>query len=858
MNVIKRNGNIEEFNKEKITNAIRKALVEAKEFPTEKINNAAETVTESVCDVINDLGEKYVQIEDIQNIIENELMWANYHETAKAYILYRAERNRIRNQHPLDESILGLLNLTNTEVLTENSNKQGQVVSTQRDLIAGEISKYIAKTQMIPQDIVKAHEEGVIHIHDLDYYIQSISNCIEENGWIYIKTNSGIKYIQLKDLDDIFNIEKGLNIVEDKVYVLGRNGWTRLKAISKRTANEEIYTFRTRTGLKLRTTKNHKIPVIRNNEEKLLFAKDINKKDILLTTTGMKLNPYELDSKDFVNLMELEDEDIQLYITNIKPLKDYIKYKYQKTIFDILEEDEYYLRGLYIHQFKKILEKIDLPYELFFKLRIKAKGSKHSFPLILPMNESFAKLYGYIYADGGVYINKEQSTYHLTFTNTNLDLIKDCQKCFKDVFDEEPSIILPGGTSPCYRLCIGSRLIVKIFKDFCEGKFNGSSDISIPNFIMNGSDEIKLAFLSSIMDCDGSLGSEQMTYISCSKRYSEQIVKILTSLGIHASISKKDDKGSKYTFKHFNGTRNYDSYIIKISRKNEIYDLYNRMNTFKRNELYDNYETEKSLKFIESKILDIKIEKENTNVYDLQTESGWFVVNDYIVHNCELVPLDKMFEEGTVINKKLIRKPKSLRTASTLATQIATQISSFTYGGQTMSLSHLSPYVRISENKIRNDLKEELKDIDIQIEDNVIEEIVQKRLKKEIKDSVQTFNYQISTMNSTNGQSPFISLCMYLNENPEYKKETAMLIEEFLNQRIEGMENEFGVLSTPTFPKLLFFLDEDNMYPNSEYYYLKQLAIKSTSLRMSPDYISVKKMEEKYGYAFPCINKTCA
>ncbi|MEE0619009.1 MAG: anaerobic ribonucleoside-triphosphate reductase, partial [Intestinibacter bartlettii] len=104
-----------------------------------------------------------------------------------------------------------------------------------------------------------------------------------------------------------------------------------------------------------------------------------------------------------------------------------------------------------------------------------------------------------------------------------------------------------------------------------------------------------------------------------------------------------------------------------------------------------------------------------------------------------------------------------------------------------------------------------------------------------------------------NGQSPFISLCMYLDENPEYKKETAMLIEEFLNQRIEGMENEFGVKSTPTFPKLLFFLDEDNMYPTSEYYYLKQLAIKSTSLRMAPDYISVKKMKEKYGYAFPCM-----
>ena len=221
--------------------------------------------------------------------------------------------------------------------------------------------------------------------------------------------------------------------------------------------------------------------------------------------------------------------------------------------------------------------------------------------------------------------------------------------------------------------------------------------------------------------------------------------------------------------------------------------------------------------------------------------------------NCELVPLNEMFKHGTVINKKMIRKPKSLRTASTLATQIAAQISSATYGGQTMSLSHLAPYVRISKNKIKAQVIQEGLDNDIVYTDEQIDNITNQRLKREIKDSVQTFNYQISTLNSTNGQSPFISLAMYVNEDPEYAEETAMLIEEFLKQRIEGMENEFGVPSTPTFPKLLFFLDEDNMYPDSKYYYLKELAVKSTSLRMNPDFISVKKMKEIHGYAFPCI-----
>lgn len=388
MIVIKRNGNVTSFDKDKITSAIRKAMVEC----NEDVRNAEKVSNE----VVQRLDGEYINIEDIQDEVENCLMQLGFKDCAKAYILYRNERTRKRNEHPLDEAILGLIDMTNTEVLTENSNKQSQLASTQRDLIAGEVSKYISKNRLIPKDIVEAHDKGLIHLHDVDYFLQDITNC-------------------------------------------------------------------------------------------------------------------------------------------------------------------------------------------------------------------------------------------------------------------------------------------------------------------------------------------------------------------------------------------------------------------------------------------------------------------------ELVPLDDMFENGTVINKKMISKPKSLRTATTLATQIAAQISSFTYGGQTMSLSHLAPYVRISKNKIKSQVIQERLDNNLNYTDEQINSIANARLKDEIKDSVQTFNYQLSTLNSTNGQSPFLSLAMYINENPEYEEETAMLIEEFLKQRIEGMENEFGVKATQTFPKLLFFLDEDNMHPDSKYYYLKELAIKSVSLRMNPDFISVKVMKKIHGYAFPCM-----
>lgn len=234
---------------------------------------------------------------------------------------------------------------------------------------------------------------------------------------------------------------------------------------------------------------------------------------------------------------------------------------------------------------------------------------------------------------------------------------------------------------------------------------------------------------------------------------------------------------------------------------------------------------------------------------------------DYFLNpesNCCLIPLDELFTNGTVINNVKIVTPKSLTTAMTLATQIITQVTSYQYGGCTISLSHIAPYVRVSKNKYIKTIKQEGLDNNINYTEQQIESIANSRLKKEIKDGVQTFNYQINTMNSSNGQSPFVTVFIYLNENPEYKEEVSLLAEEFFKQRIDGMPNETGNKVTQTFPKILFTLDEDNIYPNSPYHYLLRMAMESTAKRMCPDYISAKVMKELYGDVFPCINKYCA
>ena len=231
------------------------------------------------------------------------------------------------------------------------------------------------------------------------------------------------------------------------------------------------------------------------------------------------------------------------------------------------------------------------------------------------------------------------------------------------------------------------------------------------------------------------------------------------------------------------------------------------------------------------------------------------------MHNCDLVNLDDMLQNGTVISGTLIEKPHSFSTACNIATQIIAQVASSQYGGQSISLTHLAPFVDVSRKKIRRDVEAEMKDLGIDPGEEKISEIVEKRLREEIKRGVQTIQYQVVTLMTTNGQAPFITVFMYLNEakNEQEKKDLAMIIEETLRQRYEGVKNEKGVWITPAFPKLIYVLENDNIYEGQPYYYLTKLAAKCTAKRMVPDYISEKKMLEYKvdkngeGHCFTCM-----
>ena len=216
------------------------------------------------------------------------------------------------------------------------------------------------------------------------------------------------------------------------------------------------------------------------------------------------------------------------------------------------------------------------------------------------------------------------------------------------------------------------------------------------------------------------------------------------------------------------------------------------------------------------------------------------------MHNCDLVNLEDMLQNGTVISETMIEKPKSFSTACNVATQIIAQVASSQYGGQSITLSHLASFVDVSRQKFRKEVKEEFAAIGIPLDEDKINALAEERLKKEITKGVQTIQYQVVTLMTTNGQAPFITVFMYLNEVPEgrLRDDLAMIIEETLKQRMKGVKNEKGVYITPAFPKLIYALQENNIEPNSQYYYLTELAARCSAKRLVPDYISEKVMKQ--------------
>jgi ribonucleoside-triphosphate reductase len=680
--VIKRDCTEVDFQKEKISNAILKAMKNGSGIVKPKI---AEDIANEIYEENKDKEE--ITISEIEGIVYDKLISKKQRLTAKAYEGYRSVREFQReNDNTTDEQIAELLDGSSDYWNNENSNKNPRVAHVQRDYMAGILSTDITRRYLLSPEIVQAHDEGIIHFHDADYFAQkAIHNCFSSNTEFV--TSNGLR--KFSDFSD-----------GDNVVVLDKDGCWR-EATVHQYGKQEMFdvTFKSGRREKIVTcTSNHRW-ILKNGE----------------VTTNLKVGDSLIGLVDSTNL------------NNPTTYDECNMFSIGFLIGDGCDHDN-------SHQ-----------------IRLCGRKNKYA-PYFKKAGYRLEKI-----KDSDDYIAYKKGSLKQDFLNSkawkHMDLVSRRMLFY--------GLYCADGDVKRNRLCTTDDRVAEFIRDNCY------------------------------------------------------------SAGYHLTSEFVEHRDTNYK---------KDSELINFlfSKSQPINQLW-KVSDIKPHYDY-RYEKRNNQKEKNAPVNAWCVEEPITHSFTLS--------NGMVTGNCELINLEDCLQNGTVINGVQIDKPHRLITATTIATQIITAVTSSSYGGATINLTHLAPFVRDSYNRHLQKYKNRN-----HTEEDCIK-YAKEDLAKEVSDSVQTFNYQCNSMTNTNGQSPFLSVFMYLNDTEEYKEELAMLIEEFLKQRIQGLKNTVGVYVTQAFPKLLYVLEEDNITETGKYWYLTQLAAKCTAKRLVPDYISEKIMLE--------------
>lgn len=683
MKIRKRNGSEVTFNKHNIVEAITRA--------NSMIRLEDRLSVGEIKDIAKQIEDKCkqstvaIQTDDIQNFVEKAIMAAGKYDVATAYIVYRYQKALDAKKNTIDDRVLSLLSGDNEDIHQENANKNPNILSTMRDYMAGEVSKDLSQRYLLPADIYKAHKDGIIHFHDMDYFAMPEHNCFGANEELI--TDTGIR--------KFCSFSKN----GESTYVKDKDGKFRLatvKCYGMQSCNK--VTLTTRTGFK---------------------------KEVIVTPNHRWI---------------LQDGTVT---TNLK-VGDVLALTPDSTAYNITTRDE-------------------------------AK----------------AWCIGFIVGDG---------CDHYAHTQARLCGYKNQ---YVKYFEMAGFLGTTNETGDCVPY-------TKFFskQDFINGKAWRYMSVEQKALVFNG-----------YYAADGN--QDRNSICTTDDRIAEMIEELSGIAGYYIMHRTENVNSTNYkdnvryiNFKFL--TKTIDKYGWKVANI----------------ESYQNGK-EKQVWCVEEPI---------THSFTL--------ANGVVTGNCCLINLDDMLQNGTVISGNTIDKPHTFKTACNIASQIIAQVASSQYGGQTITVSHLSKFVP----ETREYFKQKYPTLSAeQIEDLV---------KDDIEGGVQTLQYQILTLQTTNGQTPFVSVCLYLNEaeNEEAKEDLARVIEEILKQRIKGVKNESGQYYANPFPKLLYFLEEDNITPDSKYWYLTKLAATCTTKRMVPDYISEKIMKQQKiskkgeeGDAYPCM-----
>lgn len=684
MTVTKRDERVVEFDKDKIIKAIEKAF--------ESLNQDGKEVAQKIADEIEQSNKNY-DVEEIQNIVERKLMQSKHKDVAKAYVEYRYLHSLIRQSNTTDKSIKELINGESEYWNTENSNKNPRVVTTQRDYIAGITSVDIARRFLLPKDVVKAHDEGILHFHDMDYFAQkSLHNCF--SGGTKLVTDLGVRS---------FNSFADGAVIKVK----DKNGVWR-EATVKKYGKQKMF------DVTFKTPKSEKTVTCTQNHRWILDTGEV--------TTNLRVGD---------KLFPLTDS-VSGYVPNT------------------LEELRAFCFG--------------------FVLGDGCDCSDRGVQVRLCNNKN--EYLEYFIKAGYKYYQVTNSSDYVAYNRT----------------------------------------------EYSKQSFLNSNAWKLLSL------DQKIALFHGYYCADGRKNSHSIS--TTDNRLMTMIEEISALAGYYIGSKFEEHRHSNYV-EDFSITTY--SFIIEQKAKNWLWTVKEIKPHYNKKYKDNRQGRENSFKTCNPAMDAWCVEEPITHTFTLS--------NGMVTGNCELCNLEDMLQNGTVINGVMIEKPHRLITATTIATQIITAVTSSSYGGCSINLSHLAPFVRDSYNYYKN------KYLERGFDEYEAEKWAKKDTNKEISDSVQTFNYQVNSMTNTNGQAPFLSVFMYINDNKEYESETVELITEFLKQRIVGFKNEVGHYITPAFPKLLYVLDENNCKEGTEYWWLTKLAAECTAKRMVPDYISAKIMK---------------
>lgn len=807
MTIKKRDGRVVDFAESKITDAIFKA---AQAVGGEDRTTAMELTLDVFKYLKNTYDNQLFGVEDVQDAVEKVLIEKGHAKTAKAYILYRAHRNRIREaKGELMDAVEEILVETNRENANISNSPSAKMLQ-----IASAASKKYYLSRLIPEELAIAHTQGDMHIHDLDFYGKTLT-CVPDFEYTLVRDAQGeVKRVRfdffdqmVEDNKDRVNPVENVEVLDVEGYqILGRTGWTQLRKVMRRSLreNEYLYAIKTRKGLPLHLTGEHKVPIWRDGREILVQAKEIKKGDKLLKAKQEFEEQHEIPVLDlFVN----QRDKIRYGITirNAHKLIHWLRYKYDDFKFKLTVGAKQSNKGgsmLSGDEYAKLAEKYYIPYEVKQQLTVTTTKGAKSLPAYLPVTPEIMRLFGYILSEG--HINISSSGRSIAITNEIKAVQDDIDCCVEKVFNDKTTVMYTDSSKRKEkgRMFNGS-VYVTLIQDILGMKY-GANIIDIPDFITNAPAALKGQFLQGLFDGDGHYGNKEIKYCTVSETLAKKLVLLLQSIGVNSKLYVKHSTGTEVVVNgEIAGVRNYDNYIINIFDVKSLRNFFKNVPSHKSTSHTAEYAfTIEGRNFDPLDVIGVEEKKDYTGkVFDLETGEHWFTVNDYVVHNCLQIPLKKLLTEGFNNGHGYIRPPKRPASATALAAIILQSCQNDMHGGQSF------PF-------FDSDISSFVKDAD----------------EDETYQAMEAFIYNLNSMHSRAGaQVPFSSLNVGTDTSPGARKVVRNLLLAY--------EKGLGRGENPIFPNIIFRVKEGiNLNEGDPNYDLFKLAIRVASRRLNPTF----------------------